>query len=115
MATKLERIRLNEISGVDEPANRVPGWLIMKSDEQASRLGAPVRLSDGRVVGKVMGRVTKADGMTSLTINWASDEIAALAKQAHIEEHDGAIYLVGGDRPIGVGKALLAGRGVVLS
>lgn len=30
-ATKLERLLISEVSGVDDPANEVPGWLVAKS------------------------------------------------------------------------------------
>jgi hypothetical protein len=29
--TKLERLLIAEVSGVDDPANEVPGWMLMKS------------------------------------------------------------------------------------
>jgi hypothetical protein len=33
MATRLTKLRLNEISGVDDPANEQPGWIVAKSRE----------------------------------------------------------------------------------
>lgn len=33
MATKLAKLRINEISGVDEPANEMPDWIVLKGKE----------------------------------------------------------------------------------
>lgn len=33
MATKLAKLRIKEISGVDEPANDMPDWIVMKAKE----------------------------------------------------------------------------------
>ena len=30
-AVKLERLLIGEISGVDDPANQVPGWMVLKA------------------------------------------------------------------------------------
>lgn len=39
MATKLEKLSIEEVSGVENPANETPGWLVMKSaDEQEALL-----------------------------------------------------------------------------
>jgi len=112
VATKLERVRLNEISGVDHPANLVDGWILMKNRKPSllRKAGDPVLLTDGRVVGRVVGF---GDGR--VTVDWATDEIRDLAKQGRLERHDDGIYLVGSDGQIGFGKALLTGQPVVLS
>jgi hypothetical protein len=112
VATKLEGVRINEVSGVDRPANLVDGWILMKNRKPSllRKAGDPVRLSDGRVVGRVVGF---GDGR--VTVDWATDEIRDLAKQGRLEQHEHGIYLVGGDGQIGFGKALLTGQPVVLS
>jgi hypothetical protein len=106
MATRLERIKLDEVSGVDEPANLVPGWLLMKSAP-----GRPVKLTDGRQVGHVVGVTT--DGKA--TVSWVNDEMRELAKHARLEERDDAIYLVGDDAPLGIAQAALRHGSVVLT
>ena len=30
-ATRLEGLRIDEVSGVDDPANLAPGWIVMKA------------------------------------------------------------------------------------
>lgn len=109
MATRLERIKIAELSGVDEPANKVPGWLIMKS-AKLSKLNDPVRLTDGRVVGRVLG----FEG-SKVTVDWASDEIRDLAKTARVERRADGIYLVGTDTPLGIANAVLSGQPVLLT
>jgi len=37
-ATKLAKLLINEVSGVDDPANEIPGWMVAKS---ATALAAP--------------------------------------------------------------------------
>lgn len=36
MLTKLEKLLIGEVSGVDDPANETPGWLVMKAASAAS-------------------------------------------------------------------------------
>jgi hypothetical protein len=112
MATKLERVQINEVSGVDEPANTVPGWLVMKSTKRSllRKVNDPVRLTDGRIVGRVVGFEGKG-----VSVDWINDEVRDLAKQGRLEGREDGIYLVGSGAPIGVGSALLAGKSVVLS
>lgn len=38
MATRLKKLRVKEISGVDDPANEAPGWLMMKSRNALAEL-----------------------------------------------------------------------------
>lgn len=38
MATKLEKLSIEELSGVENPANETPGWLVMKSETQEALL-----------------------------------------------------------------------------
>jgi hypothetical protein len=90
----------------------VDGWILMKNRKPSPlrKAGDPVRLSDGRVVGRVVGF---GDGR--VTVDWASNEIRDLAKTARLEQWDDGIYLVGDDGTIGLGKALVTGKPVVLS
>ena len=39
-ATKLEKLLISEVSGVDDPANEVPGWMIAKAAEAAGAASA---------------------------------------------------------------------------
>jgi hypothetical protein len=71
MATRLSKLRLNEISGVDEPANDAPNWIVAKSAEfkaeiddiERAVVGAYELLSSPEVslyLGDAPGDVTKA-------------------------------------------------------
>lgn len=40
MATRLTKLRVKEISGVDAPANNLPGWLVMKSKDDLAQVEA---------------------------------------------------------------------------
>lgn len=42
MATKLERLLIKEISGVDDPANETPGWMVAKSAETSGDSAAQI-------------------------------------------------------------------------
>lgn len=38
MATELQKLQVNELSGVEHPANEAPGWLVMKSADEREAL-----------------------------------------------------------------------------
>lgn len=41
-ATRLEGLHLEEVSGVDEPANEIPGWLVVKSAHNLEEIHAEI-------------------------------------------------------------------------
>lgn len=43
--TKLERLLMSEVSGVDDPANQLPGWMVAKSVEATTTKAAPTKLA----------------------------------------------------------------------
>lgn len=60
MSTKLERLFIGEVSGVDDPANEIPGWMVSKSVSGDAVLFGPDRSWDVGEAEKRVREVTKA-------------------------------------------------------
>jgi hypothetical protein len=75
MSTKLDRLAIEEVSGVDDPANMIRGWLLMKSRDGSAgaRAYTPLELM------AEVDRLLLADG--------ATDEIRGAVAQAMVEKH----------------------------
>jgi hypothetical protein len=61
-SVKLERLSIAEVSGVDDPANEAPGWMVQKS--KASATTYPIGPDETWDVGAAEKRVRKVTGAT---------------------------------------------------
>lgn len=68
MATRLTKLRLTEISGVDDPAHEIPGWIVAKSADWR----ADVEQFEKDIVGLYEGLT---GGSADLYLNDAPDEV----------------------------------------
>jgi hypothetical protein len=77
-ATKLEQLLIKEVSGVDDPANGLPGWLVMKARGDDREAEAVWCAAVWKAVGEVTHNYTLANAMAPDTTD--SAEFLALCK-----------------------------------
>jgi len=82
MATRLAKLKIDEVSGVDDPANLTPGWLVMKSKDELEAILKTAENMQGE-----LGMLGTALAISEDALGAAPDEVKdAVAKlRAHIE------------------------------
>lgn len=80
-STKLEKLLIGEVSGVDDPAHEIPGWMVAK----AATPPASDAAGDSGFVDKIKALITKGGEPTGESeIEMTKDELVAVLEEREV-------------------------------
>ena len=80
---QLKKLSISEVSGVDDPANEIPGWLVMKARAAVST--APYSPGESRAILAAAGDVPAAEALRKAV---SDDDLFVEIVRAHTRLHE---------------------------